>query len=96
VSAFGAAAVAGYQRAGVGAQAKHFPGLGDTTVNTDNGVAVTDETRQQILATHLPPFRAAIAAGVKSIMVGHVIAPALDVSRTPASLSRPIVTGPAA
>jgi beta-N-acetylhexosaminidase len=93
VSAFGAAAVAGYQRAGVGAQAKHFPGLGDTTVNTDNGVAVTDETRQQILTTHLPPFRAAIAAGVKSIMVGHVIAPALDASRTPASLSRPIVTG---
>jgi beta-N-acetylhexosaminidase len=93
VSAFGAAAVAGYQHAGVAAQAKHFPGLGDTTVNTDNGVAVTDETRQQITRTHLPPFRAAIAAGVKSIMVGHVIAPALDASRTPASLSRPIVTG---
>jgi beta-N-acetylhexosaminidase len=93
VSAFAAAAVLGYQQGGVAAQAKHFPGLGDTTVNTDNGIAVTDETRQQILTTHIPPFLASIAAGAKSIMVGHVIAPALDPSQAPASLSRPIVTG---
>ncbi len=93
VSAFAAAAVAGYQHSGVAAQAKHFPGLGDTTVNTDNGVAVTDETREQIMRTDVPPFRAAIAAGTKSIMAAHIIAPALDPSRRPASLSRPIVTG---
>ncbi|WP_344617259.1 glycoside hydrolase family 3 protein [Dactylosporangium salmoneum] len=93
VALFGAAAVAGYRAAGIGAQAKHFPGLGDTTVNTDNGVAVTDETREQILATHVPPFVAAIAAGVPSIMAAHIVAPALDPSGAPASLSRPIVTG---
>jgi beta-N-acetylhexosaminidase len=93
VSAFAAAAVAGYQHGGVAAQAKHFPGLGDTTINTDNGVAVTDETREQIMRTHIPPFRAAIAAGTRSIMAAHIIAPALDPSRRPASLSRPIVTG---
>jgi beta-N-acetylhexosaminidase len=93
VSVFAAAAVVGYQHSGVAAQAKHFPGLGDTTVNTDNGVAVTDETREQILRTDVPPFRAAIAAGTKSIMAAHIIAPALDPSRRPASLSRPIVTG---
>src|SRR3954451_11205728 len=93
VSVFGAAAVDGYRAAGIGAQAKHFPGLGDTTVNTDNGVAVTDETRAQIMATHVPPFRAAIAAGVPSIMAAHIVAPALDASGRPASLSRPIVTG---
>jgi beta-N-acetylhexosaminidase len=93
VSAFAAAAVAGYQHSGVAAQAKHFPGLGDTTVNTDNGVAVTDETREQIMRTDVPPFRAAIAAGTRSIMAAHIIAPALDPSRRPASLSRPIVTG---
>jgi beta-N-acetylhexosaminidase len=92
-SVFGASALAGYAAAGIGAQAKHFPGLGDTTVNTDNGVAVTDETRAQILATHVPPFRAAIAAGVPSIMAAHIVAPALDPSGRPASLSRPIVTG---
>jgi beta-N-acetylhexosaminidase len=93
VSVFGAAAVAGYRAAGIGAVAKHFPGLGDTTVNTDNGVAVTNETRAQIVATHLPPFRAAIAAGVPSIMAAHIVAPALDPSGLPASLSKPIVTG---
>jgi len=93
VSLLAAAAVAGYRSAGIGAQAKHFPGLGDTTVNTDNGVAVTDETRAQILATHVPPFQAAIAAGVPSIMAAHIVAPALDPSGAPASLSRPIVTG---
>ncbi len=93
VSAFAAAAVDGYQSSGVGAQAKHFPGLGDTTVNTDNGVAVTDETRAQIMAKDVPPFRAAIAAGVKSIMAAHIVAPSLDPSGLPASLSKPIVTG---
>jgi beta-N-acetylhexosaminidase len=93
VSRFATAAVQGYQSSGVAAQAKHFPGLGDTTVNTDNGVAVTDETRAQIMAKDVPPFRAAIRAGVKSIMAAHIVAPSLDPSGLPASLSRPIVTG---
>jgi beta-N-acetylhexosaminidase len=93
VAGFSARAVQGYEAAGIGSQAKHFPGLGDTTVNTDNGVAVTDETRAQILSTHVPPFRAAIAAGVSSIMAAHIVAPALDPSGLPASLSKPIITG---
>ena len=93
VAVFSAAAVHGYQRAGIGTQAKHFPGLGDTTVNTDNGVAVTNETRAQILKTHVPPFRAAIAAGATSVMAAHIIAPALDPTNAPASLSKPIITG---
>jgi beta-N-acetylhexosaminidase len=92
VSAMAAAAVTGYQSAGVAATAKHFPGLGSTTINTDNGVAVTDETRAEIMANDLPPFRAAIEAGTDMIMSAHIIAPALDPSGTPASMSRPIVT----
>jgi len=93
VSAMAGAAVSGYQSAGVAATAKHFPGLGSTTVNTDTGVAVTDETRAEIMANDLPPFRAAIAAGTDMIMSAHIIAPALDPSGTPASMSKPIVTG---
>ncbi|MET0419697.1 MAG: glycoside hydrolase family 3 N-terminal domain-containing protein [Actinoplanes sp.] len=93
VAAFGAAAERGYQAAGIGTTAKHFPGLGDTTVNTDNGVAVTEESREQIMRTHVPPFRAAIAAGAPSIMAAHIVAPSLDASGRPASLSRPIITG---
>ncbi len=93
VQAFASAAVTGYQNAGIAAQAKHFPGLGDTTTNTDSGVAVTSETRQQIMSVDVPAFRAAIAAGAKSIMAAHIVAPALDPSGLPASLSNPIVTG---
>lgn len=94
VSRFAAASVAGFQNdAGIGAVAKHFPGLGDTTVNTDLGVAVNNETRQQIFARDIPPFRAAIRSGTDMVMAGHVIVPALDPSGRPASLSAPIVTG---
>jgi beta-N-acetylhexosaminidase len=88
-----AAAIGGYRAAGIGTQAKHFPGLGDTTVNTDNGVAVTDDSRARILATHVPPFLAAIAAGTTSVMAAHIVAPSLDPSGAPASLSKPIITG---
>ncbi|SBT41676.1 glycoside hydrolase family 3 protein [Micromonospora auratinigra] len=93
VSVFGAAAVTGYQHNGVAATAKHFPGLGSAEANPDTGIAVVDETREEILRTDIPPFRAAIAAGVKSIMPTAVIVPALDPTRTPAILSRPILTG---
>ncbi|HJP79153.1 MAG TPA: glycoside hydrolase family 3 N-terminal domain-containing protein [Pseudonocardiaceae bacterium] len=93
VEMMAAAAVTGYQRAGVAAQAKHFPGLGDTTVNTDSGVAITNETKQQIMSVDVPAFRAAIAAGTQSIMAAHIVAPSIDPSGLPASLSNPIVTG---
>jgi beta-N-acetylhexosaminidase len=93
VSLNAAAAIGGYRAAGIGTQAKHFPGLGDTTVNTDNGVAVTDESRARILTTHVPPFLAAIAAGTTSVMAAHIVAPSLDPSGAPASLSKPIITG---
>ncbi|MGH7882211.1 MAG: glycoside hydrolase family 3 protein [Candidatus Dormibacteraceae bacterium] len=92
VADFAAAEVAGYQATGIGDQAKHFPGLGSTEANTDDGIGVTNETRGQISSTDLPPFQAAIAAGVKSIMVSHLVIPSLDHSGLPASLSHPIVT----
>lgn len=93
VATFGVAAERGYRAAGLGTTAKHFPGLGDTTVNTDNGVAVTDESRAQILRTHVPPFQAIIAAGAESIMAAHIVAPSLDPTGVPASLSRLVITG---
>lgn len=93
VARFAAASVTGFQQAGIGATAKHFPGLGDTTVNTDLGVAVNNETREQIFARDIPPFRAAVQDGIDMVMAGHVIVPALDPSGRPASLSAPIVTG---
>lgn len=93
-AAFGAGSVLGYQQSGVvGATAKHFPGLGSTSVNTDNGIAVSDQTKQQFYANDIPAFRAAIAVGTDEIMAAHIVAPALDPTGTPASLSKPMVTG---
>lgn len=94
VSAMTRASVLGFQQdANVTATAKHFPGLGSTVVNTDFGIAITHETRQRIYARDLPPFKTAISTDTDSIMVAHIVAPALDASGAPASLSYPIVTG---
>lgn len=86
------AAVTGYQRAGVAATAKHFPGHGDTSVDSHVGLPVITHTRSQLEAIDLPPFKAAIGAGVDAIMSAHIVVPALDASRRPATLSRPILT----
>ena len=93
VAAMVGASVRGYQDAGVAATAKHFPGLGSTTTNTDNGVATSDETVDEIQHNDLPPFQTAIDNGVDEIMAAHIIMPALDPSGAPASVSKPIVTG---
>lgn len=92
-AAFAAGSVRGYQNAHVAATAKHFPGLGSTSVNTDNGIAVSDESRAAFYRNDIPAFRAAIASGVDEIMAAHIVAPALDPSGAPASLSAPMVTG---
>ena len=89
----GAAAIAGLQGTGVAATAKHFPGLGSTEVNTDFGVATTDRSRADFERYDLPAFHAAVAAGTDEIMAAHIVAPALDPSGAPASLSAPMVTG---
>jgi beta-N-acetylhexosaminidase len=87
-----AASVRGWREGGVAATAKHFPGLGGATVNTDDGPATVGRTRAQLERTDLPPFAAAIEAGVPLVMVGHARYPALDPDRI-ASQSRPIVGG---
>lgn len=92
VSAAVAAAVRGWRSGGVAATAKHFPGIGAAPANTDHAVVTIHHSRARLEALDLPPFRAAIAAGVPLVMVGHARYPALDPSRI-ASQSRPIVEG---
>ncbi|MDN5727310.1 MAG: glycoside hydrolase family 3 protein, partial [Propionibacteriales bacterium] len=87
------AGVAGLQSANVSACAKHFPGHGDTDVDSHSGLPVITHTREQWDTIDAPPFRAAIAAGVDWIMTGHLSVPALDASGDPATLSKPILTG---
>ncbi|MFI7013468.1 glycoside hydrolase family 3 N-terminal domain-containing protein [Streptomyces sp. NPDC050164] len=88
-----AAEVAGYQGAGVAATAKHFPGHGDTNVDSHTGFPTITHSRELWEKLDAPPFRAAIAAGIDSIMTAHLMVPALDDSGDPATLSRPILTG---
>ncbi|MFJ8670233.1 glycoside hydrolase family 3 protein [Streptomyces sp. NPDC093600] len=93
VAALVAAQVKGYQRAGVAATAKHFPGHGDTAVDSHYGLPTITHTLEEWAELDAPPFRSAIAAGIDSIMTAHIVVPALDPSEDPATLSRPILTG---
>lgn len=68
-----AAAVRGFQSGGVAATAKHFPGLGGATRNTDEGVARVSRSRAQLQRHDLAPFRAAARAGVDLVMTSHAI-----------------------
>jgi beta-N-acetylhexosaminidase len=86
-----AAFVEGTQVAGVAACAKHFPGHGDTAVDSHLDLPTVDADREELDATALVPFRAAIAAGVQAVMTAHLTVPALDTA--PATLSERVVTG---
>jgi beta-N-acetylhexosaminidase len=81
-----AAFVRGLQSAGVAACAKHFPGHGDTEADSHLELPTIHVDRETLLARELPPFRAAIEAGVLSLMTAHIRVPALDES--PATTSR--------
>ncbi|MFD9782644.1 glycoside hydrolase family 3 N-terminal domain-containing protein [[Kitasatospora] papulosa] len=88
-----AAQVKGYQSSGIASTAKHFPGHGDTSTDSHTGLPVIRHTREQWAELDAPPFRAAVAAGIDSIMTAHIVVPALDPSEDPATLSHPILTG---
>ncbi|WP_369378810.1 glycoside hydrolase family 3 protein [Streptomyces sp. cg36] len=88
-----AAEAHGYQEAGIAATAKHFPGHGDTTVDSHTGIPVITHSRARWEELDAPPFRAAIAAGIDAVMTAHIQFPALDPSNDPATLSHPILTG---
>jgi beta-N-acetylhexosaminidase len=84
------AAVAGYAASRVGSTAKHFPGLGAATQNTDDAPVTIERSRAQLAERDLPPFRAAIEADTPLIMASHARYPALDrrriASQSPAVL----------
>ncbi|WP_372351402.1 glycoside hydrolase family 3 protein [Streptomyces sp. KL116D] len=88
-----AAQVKGYQSAHIASTAKHFPGHGDTATDSHTGIPYITHTREQWEQLDAPSFKAAIAAGIDSIMTAHIVVPALDPSEDPATLSHPILTG---
>jgi beta-N-acetylhexosaminidase len=93
VAALVTAASRGSVSAGVASSAKHFPGHGDTHVDSHLGLPRIEKTKEQIDAEELVPFRALVAEGVPSIMIGHMALPLIIGDDTPCSVSKQIVSG---
>jgi len=92
VARLGRAIITTLQEAGIAACGKHFPGHGDTSTDSHHELPLIEHPPDRINAVELVPFRAAIDAGVASIMTAHILIPALDEER-PATLSPTIVDG---
>ena len=92
VSKLGCALLEGLQAAGVAACGKHFPGHGDTAQDSHVDLPRLPHTLARLAEVELPPFEAAIRAGVASIMTAHVIFEPLD-PKYPATMSRPAMDG---
>jgi beta-N-acetylhexosaminidase len=94
VGRLGSAYVRGLQAGGMIATLKHFPGHGDTDVDSHLGLPIIKDPRETLDRTEFPPFKAGIAAGAGAVMTAHIEMPALDPSpNTPTTLSEKIVTG---
>ncbi|MEU8568439.1 glycoside hydrolase family 3 protein [Streptomyces pathocidini] len=87
-----AAYIEGIQAAGVAACAKHFPGHGDTDVDSHHDLPRIGAELGTLYARELVPFRAAVAAGTRAVMSAHILLPALDPDR-PATLSASALNG---
>ncbi|HEX4063094.1 MAG TPA: glycoside hydrolase family 3 N-terminal domain-containing protein, partial [Streptosporangiaceae bacterium] len=92
VARHAAAAVTGLQSAGVAACAKHFPGHGSTSADSHHVLASVDGGLDELRRRDLPPFEAAIEAGVQAIMPGHLRVPGLT-GGLPATWSAAAITG---
>jgi beta-N-acetylhexosaminidase len=91
VARMGAAAVKGFEDAGVVSAAKHFPNHGASNSDSHGSLPVIRHDEKKLEGYDLPPFQAAIDAGVPMVMVGHLVYPAIDPER-PASLSRDAIS----
>jgi beta-N-acetylhexosaminidase len=92
VAGLGMAFVRGMRAAGTLTVGKHFPGHGDTVLDSHVALPVSERTRAQLDACELLPFRDAIAAGIEAIMTAHVVYSAWD-PQQPATLSPTILSG---
>ncbi len=85
-------AVGGLKDTGVNACLKHFPGLGNTSEDSHDGMAATESSLDEMRATDFGPFKAGIDAGAAFVMVSHLSAPNVTGDNTPASLSSQMIS----
>lgn len=93
VAGYGIASVRGYQKADVISVVKHFPGHGDTDVDSHLGLPVVRHNMDRLERIELYPFKKAIENDVDAVMVSHVAFTTIEDEKTPATLSRKVITG---
>jgi beta-N-acetylhexosaminidase len=93
VAEFGQRSVQGFQDANVVATAKHFPGHGDTSVDSHLDLPTIVHGQERIRSLELVPFVRAIEGGVDAIMSSHIYFPAFESEKLPATLSKSVLTG---
>lgn len=93
VAEYGTLAFRGLQDAGVAATAKHFPGHGDTAVDSHLDLPTITHDRERMDEVELVPFRKAFAEGIDAVMSAHIYFPALEPSKLPVTLSHAVLTG---
>lgn len=93
VAESGSGYIRGLQSSGCIAQAKHFPGHGNTHVDSHLGLPTVESTLDELEQMELIPFRRAIEAGVDSIMTAHILYPKLEPDNVPATMSKRILSG---
>lgn len=92
VAADAVAFATGLQEAGVLAVAKHYPGHGDTSVDSHYGLPSVNKTLEELRALELVPFDAVQNAGIGAIMAAHIVFPQIEAAGLPATLSKPVLT----
>lgn len=92
VARYGEAAVRAYEETGVYCCGKHFPGHGDTGVDSHVGLPRVEKTIEELEQSELIPFRRCIEAGIPAIMSSHILFPNIEKENVPGTMSRTIIT----
>jgi len=92
-AALGELTVRAYENSGIFCCGKHFPGHGDTNVDSHLGLPVIDKSLNELMDTELVPFRRCIEAGIPAIMTSHILFPQIEPEKIPCTMSRRIITG---
>jgi len=93
VVSFGMEMMRGLNDGGVMSVIKHFPGHGDTAVDSHLGLPVINKTVDELMDNELVPFKAAIDTGAECVMSSHILFPAIEMENVPATMSKTIITG---
>ncbi len=94
VGRYVAAFIKGAQDKGVIATAKHFPGHGNTAIDSHRGLPILDFSRAELKSLELVPFRASVEAGVGSVMVAHIGLPKIDSTPMTAAATQKAISKP--